>query len=74
MRGVPVITIGFDPNNIIKENDLGYVCTDAVDAARKINQLLSDEKLFKRYSENVTLYSNKNNSLDKLKSTFLKYI
>lgn len=73
-RGLPTITIGFDPDNIIKKNNLGYCCKDTSEVSEKIVSLLSNEKLFIEISDNVIKYFNKNNSLEILRQKLLKHI
>ena len=73
-RGLPTISIGFDPDNIIKKNNLGYCCKDTFEVSEKIVSLLSNEKLFSEISNNVVKYFNKNNSLEVLKQKLLQQI
>ena len=49
----------FDPDNIIKKNNLGYCCKDTFESLEKIVSLLSNEKLFSEISNNVVKYFNK---------------
>ena len=71
LRGVPVISLGFDPGLIIQNYHLGFNVATVDDGVEKINYLLSNVNLYEEMSENCLAYSNKNHSINKMTDNFL---
>lgn len=74
-HGVPVITLGVDPDNIIEKNELGYVCNNGIkEMTQKVNYLLDNEDIWKKYSTNCYRYAKENldivKSVDNLQNLF----
>ena len=74
-HGVPVITSGVDPDNIIEKNRLGFVCNNGVkEITKKVNHLLENRSIWKEYSLNCYRYANENldirKSVDNLQNMF----
>jgi glycosyltransferase involved in cell wall biosynthesis len=42
MRGVPTLTMGFDPDGLIEENKLGFCCRSMTELIEKVKLLTSD--------------------------------
>ena len=60
-RGVPVISLSVDPDNIIKNNDLGFCCdNDFKKLVENTEKLLTDNILWKKLSRNCYNYALKN--------------
>lgn len=57
LRGVPVVTLGVDPNQLITKNDLGRVGNDLQTMANALHELLSDEAGYCRLSERIAAFA-----------------
>lgn len=72
LRGVPVISLGFDPDNIIENNKLGFNVHSINDAKLKLMELLININLYKSLSTNAFNYGSKNHSIEIMTNQFLK--
>lgn len=57
LRGVPVVTLGVDPNQLITKNDLGRVGNDLQTVANALHELLNDEASYCRMSERIAAFA-----------------
>ena len=57
-HGVPVVSLGIDPDNIILDNELGILCNHSEhDAAKKIRHLLENDRIWESLSHNCYKYA-----------------
>jgi len=63
LRGVPVITLGVDPDGVIKANNLGYVVADLAGMTDRIQHLFGAEEAYATMSNNVRAYAKRNYSV-----------
>jgi len=59
LRGLPVITLGLDPDNLIKEHNLGKVSGSMEQMEGNIKTLMSDDKLWSFMSDKCRLFASK---------------
>lgn len=59
MRGVPVVSLFVDPDNLIGDRRLGFVVGNISSAARKIEELVSDDVSWRHMSNNCINFSKK---------------
>ena len=65
MRGVPVVSLNVDPDNLILKNKLGFVCNGDLDiAAKRIEKLLNDNSLWQKYSKNCSVFAKENFNIE----------
>lgn len=62
--GTPVATLGINPDNILGDNNLGYVAENTTDLKKFLEQLESNKKLFLNISKNTKKFFNDNHSID----------
>lgn len=74
LRGVPVITLGVNPDNLITDHKLGFVCQSVQDASDKINELLSNHELYHEISENCLKYANEHHTIEKVTQQFIQHL
>lgn len=74
LRRVPVISLGFDPDNIIANNNLGFNVNSVKEASDKIFLLLNDYKFYQTLSHNVYMYGKKNHTIKKMTDHFLSVL
>ena len=72
LRGLPVLAFGFDPDNVIRENQLGCNVGSIEEAHQFIISLLSDKDKYSNYSARVKQYARENHSIQKMTDNFLK--
>jgi glycosyltransferase involved in cell wall biosynthesis len=61
LRGIPVVSLKIDPDDIIMKNNLGFVCGDNLNiASKKIRLLTQDEDLWNEYSHRCYRYAASN--------------
>lgn len=71
LRGIPVLSLGVDPDEVIKNNKLGFVCSSVEEMRTKIERLISDRTLYASLSDNVYRYANSHHSLTQMTDNFL---
>ncbi len=74
LRGVPVISLGVDPNNSIERHKLGYVVCDVEQLLQKIIYLVSHEKEYIQMSKHVMRYASFHHSDQKMTDSFLDVV
>jgi len=74
LRGVPVITFGFDPDEVVSDNKLGFTANNYEEAAKSICVLLNNYMEYQRYSERAVIYAIKHHSLEIMTDNFLQNI
>lgn len=72
LRGVPTLTLGFDPDSVIETNRLGYNCSNIEELKEKIVQLFDNNGLYIKKSENVKSYAEKHHSVEVMTDNFIK--
>ena len=55
-HGTPTVTLGIDPDDVIRRSPLGAVCADEPEAAAAITALINDSTLWEQVSENARQY------------------
>jgi glycosyltransferase involved in cell wall biosynthesis len=71
LRGIPVITLGVDPDGIINRYRIGYVARDIKEALNYLIYLISNKNIYKEISDNASQYSRENHSIKKMTDNFL---
>lgn len=65
MRGVVVLTMNANPDNIITKEKIGFVCPSLDELVEKTDFLIRNNKLRKCMSKKVLEYARENHSIDK---------
>jgi hypothetical protein len=73
-RGVPVLTLSVDPNDVIKKHKLGFVCQTIEEIIDKIILLSSDKVLYYELYENAKFYAMKYHNLSTVVDDFCNKI
>jgi glycosyltransferase involved in cell wall biosynthesis len=71
LRGVPVITLGVDPDGVIKRYNLGFIAKNAKDAMSYLDYLTNNKDVYKKISEDAVRHANKNYSISAAADNFL---
>jgi glycosyltransferase involved in cell wall biosynthesis len=71
LRGVPIVTLGVDPDRIVSENRLGYVGTSVEAIAGVIRTLLNDADRYLTESEHILSYALRNFTIEGVADEFL---
>lgn len=71
LRGVPTVVFGADPNDVIRDNDLGHVAESIDSAQNFIINILDDLNNYETRSEIVKKYAMKHHTIDKMTDNFL---
>lgn len=74
LRGVPVLTLGVDPNQLINKNDLGRVGIDVQTMAGALHELLADEARYCRTSERIAAFASRRFTIATVADHFLQAI
>jgi glycosyltransferase involved in cell wall biosynthesis len=74
LRGVPVITLGVDPDGIIKKYKLGYVSRDIRGALNYLIYLMNDKVAYIEFSRNASRYAQEKHSISAMTDNFLKLL
>lgn len=74
LRGIPVVTLGVDPNQHIKKNDLGRVENDVQAMAGTLHELLADEACYCRMSERIAAFASRQFTITTVADHFLQAI
>lgn len=71
LRGVPVLTMGIDPDGILREHDLGDVARTVDELAADLSDLLSDPPGYARIAENVAAFARERFTVERVADCFL---
>ncbi|MDA7558634.1 glycosyltransferase family 4 protein [Flavobacteriaceae bacterium] len=71
LRGVPVLSFGFNPDEVITKNQLGFVVPSVNDAKDTCSQLLENEIAYANLSINVLDYANRNHTVKVMTDHFI---
>ncbi|NUM65684.1 glycosyltransferase family 4 protein [candidate division KSB1 bacterium] len=74
LRGVPVVTLGVDPNQFITKNDLGRVGKDVQTMVDALHELLGDEADYCRMSERIAAFAARQFTIATVADQFLQAI
>lgn len=74
LRGIPVVTLGIDPNQHIKKNDLGRVENDLQAMAGALHELLADEARYCRMSERIAAFASRQFTIATVADHFIRAI
>jgi len=74
LRGVPVITLGVDPDGMIAKHKLGYVARDVRGAMNYLVYLMHDRDAYKEIAENASRYAQKKHSISAMTDNFLNIL
>lgn len=72
LRGVPVLSFGFDPDDVIKEKRLGFIADSIEHAKLQIASLFADYDEYVSLSQNVVDYSLENHTVEIMANNFIK--
>jgi glycosyltransferase involved in cell wall biosynthesis len=71
MRGIPTVSLGVDPDDVIHKNALGCVVSDIDEMKERITALLKDENRYARVSQRARDYAIKNHSISLMTDEFV---
>jgi len=74
MRGVPVLSLGADPDNIIQKYKLGYVCKNIENIWQTLNHLLDNNKEYFEIARRAREYAERNHTIDNMTNDFLEIV
>ena len=74
LRQTPVLSLGFDPDNVVVNNDLGFNLSSIDDAVDKISTVMANYEVYKVLSQNAYDYGCQNHSIKVMTDNFLKVI
>jgi glycosyltransferase involved in cell wall biosynthesis len=74
LHGVPVITLGVDPDGIIRKHKLGFVAKDEEEMLRIINSLFLNSQEYAALSARVFDYARSHHSVEKMGDHFLSIL
>ena len=71
LRGIPVLSLGADPDGVIQKFKLGYVCNDVANLLQTIYFLMKHEKEYIEMSKRIIEYANLHHSIKTMTDNFL---
>jgi glycosyltransferase involved in cell wall biosynthesis len=71
LRGVPVLTLGVDPDGLVREHDLGDVASDVDGLAAHLSDLLADPEGYARLATNVAAFARERFTVERVADCFL---
>ena len=74
LRQTPVLSLGFDPDNVVVNNDLGFNLSSIDEAVDKISTLMANYEVYMVLSHNAYDYGCQNHSIKVMTDNFLKVI
>lgn len=74
LRGMPVISFGFNPDAIITKNKLGFNVESLDEGIEKLKSIMSSYLVYKTISDNAYNYGCKNHSIKVMTDNFLNII
>lgn len=73
-RGVPVVSLGVDPDGVIRQEGLGLVVTSLDEMVAGIKKILSEPEIYLALSRRVVKYSYACHTIDRMTDHFLRCI
>ncbi len=70
LRGVPVVTLGINPDQLIEAKELGAVCSDLDEAVNQLEYLLNNEHSYIRTSDRCFQFAVENHTLQRVVKNF----
>ena len=70
LRGVPTIVFGSDPDNIIRDKQLGFDVKSVQEALGKLDELLNDQDIYRKFSLRVENYARENHTIELMTENF----
>jgi len=74
LRGLPVLTLNVDPDRVISTNGLGFVALGIGELLNKLVYLSNHSDEYRRISDRVKEYANRNYLIEKITDDFIKFI
>ena len=74
LRGVPVVSLGIDPDGVIRAHGLGRVAADVDEAARALDALLADPDGYARLAEHVAAFARERYTVERVADRFLAVV
>jgi glycosyltransferase involved in cell wall biosynthesis len=74
LRYVPVISFGFDPDDVIVNNNLGYNVSTIDEALKCLEDVFKNKNTYEELSSNAYNHALENHSIKKMTNNFLKAI
>lgn len=74
LRGIPTLVFGADPDDVIKNNDLGANVKTIEKAKSEIENLFSNFESYRNIANNTLNYSNRNHSIKFMTDNFLSHL
>jgi len=71
LRGVPVLSFGFNPDEVITENKLGFVVQSIQEAKDTCMQVLENENIYQGLSNKVLNYAKQNHTVKVMTDHFI---
>jgi glycosyltransferase involved in cell wall biosynthesis len=71
LRGVPVLTLGIDPDGLLREHGLGRVAADVDEMASQLRALLADPAGYGRTADRVVAYARERHTVERVADSFL---
>jgi len=71
LRGVPILSIGVDPNQVVTKNRLGYVATYLGDLEREMLRLINSPEEYIELSRNAKTYAEQHHTVEAMTDKFL---
>lgn len=66
LHKVPVVSLGVDPDDILKQEDIGYVTDDVKSMKKKVEDLIVNKELRSNMGNNARNYAEENHSIQKI--------
>lgn len=74
LRGIPVLTLGVNPDGVIHRHNLGNVANDLNELMEYINFLINHDVEYNKISKNVMEYAKLHYSIEKMSDNFLNIV
>jgi glycosyltransferase involved in cell wall biosynthesis len=74
LRHVPVISFGFDPDDVIVNNNLGYNVSNINEAIKRMTDVFDSQNKYEELSVSAYNYAIENHSIKRMTDNFLKAI
>ena len=72
LRGIPVLTVAVDPDNIIRDQNLGAVCPDLPSLQSGLKRILATSEGYKKMSDSITRFGQENFTIGNAVDKFLQ--
>jgi len=73
-RGVPVFTLGVDPDGVVERHQIGVVCSSVEEMNVELKELFSNRTEYQIISANAMRYACANQSIERMTDNFLSII